>query len=202
MNTATATVGESGLDELTSAQRQNLAERYIPFAKSLARAWAEVKPRLADEFYSAALFALAKAANDFDPSIRISFVRFAAMRIHNEIRLMLRNQIPLGYRTSSDEPPKIDSTTGSNIDRNCLRLHKGDDQEGVQEIDHMDFVENYLRKMPRKVAEAMRLVFVNDQSCNEASKYLGCGKSHMIRLRKRGLDIMRDEIPPGSYHRS
>ena len=174
----------------------------MPLAKSIAKAWSSEKKHLADEFESASLFALAKASKNFDPSFRITFARFASIWINNEIRLVLRNEIPLGYRTSDDEPPKIDSSLGSIIDRNCLRLHQGDTSDGVREVDHMDFVETCLRKMPRKVAETMRLLFVDDQSCNDASKYLDCGKSHTIRLRKKGLDIMRDEIPPENHPQS
>ncbi len=77
---AEATGPEKVRGPLTAAQ-QELAERYLPLAKSLAKPLKLAWMSEAAEFDSAACMALVEAAQSFDPSRNVKFATFARYRI-------------------------------------------------------------------------------------------------------------------------
>lgn len=73
------------LTPLTEVQRE-LAGRYLPFAKRIARPYQVRWPSERDEFESAAGLAMVEAARAFDAGRGVKFATFAAMRVDGMMR--------------------------------------------------------------------------------------------------------------------
>ena len=85
-------------------QQQDLARRYVPFARSIAGPFAKARPQERDEIESAAYLGLTRAAGNYDLSRGVKFATYAKNRIRGEILDTLRNLVPRGFRRSGDQP--------------------------------------------------------------------------------------------------
>ncbi len=94
-----------------TAEQQQLAVAYSPFAQKLAAPWQRRFRPLADDLAGSALLALCEAAATFDPARGVKFPTFAALRINGEIRDELRRQGPKGFRSHPDAAPQIGTLT-------------------------------------------------------------------------------------------
>ncbi len=97
MNTETSASARRRRAPLT-AEQQDLAVRYLPLARSLARPFKMSWPGSRDEFESAANLALIEAAGSFDPGRNVKFATFARHRIWGALRDVQRGLLPLGWR--------------------------------------------------------------------------------------------------------
>src|SRR5690349_18923074 len=100
---------------LTAAQ-QELALRFLPLARSLARPFKMSWPSLRDDFESAACLALVESAEAFEPERNIKFITFARHRIWGALRDVQRSVLPLGWRCDPKHAPIVGA-----LPRECER---------------------------------------------------------------------------------
>ena len=60
------------------------------------------------------------------------------------------------------------------------------------EIESVDYVESWLKKLPAKHAEACRQIYVHGRSQGEAANRVGCSKSRLSYLHKEAIEILKD----------
>lgn len=90
---------------MATATEELITPKVIATARRMARFAAMKVPHLADEFESAAMFALADAASRFEPERGLKFLSFATPRIRGEIQDVMRRQYMLtGARRMADRP--------------------------------------------------------------------------------------------------
>jgi DNA-directed RNA polymerase specialized sigma subunit len=78
-------------------EQQDLAKRYVPMARSLAKPLKAAWPLEREEFDSAAMVALVEAAQSFDPTRNVKFGTFARFRIWGALRDVQRGLITSGF---------------------------------------------------------------------------------------------------------
>ena len=182
--------GESKRTRLTHDQ-QDLAKKYLPMARSLAKPLKKAWPTQQDEFESAALLALVQAAQSFDPSRNVHFPTFARYRIWGALRDVQRGLITTGWKSDIENAPKITVICYDSEDHGRILMTQPDLPVG-QEFEGNDFVEGCLRKLPTKHASACREIYMNGKTRAEAAQSLGCSKSRLCYLNKEGLKMIQD----------
>jgi RNA polymerase sigma factor (sigma-70 family) len=188
---AGATPGERA--PLTPAQ-QALATKYIALAKKLARPLKAWWPNDAEEYQSAALVALVEAAQSFDPARNVKFATFARFRIWGALRDTQRRLIASGFRFHPEDAPNIYSLP-DNPEENGRVYSAEQDPPVGSDLEELDAIEFWLRKLPPKHAAACRELFINDCNQSEAAERLGCSKSRINYLRKQSFTILNHVIP-------
>ncbi len=152
-----------------TSEQQDLAMKYLPMAKSLAKPLKLNWPIEGQEFDSAAMLALVEAAQSFDPTRNVKFGTFARYRIWGALRDVQRSLIANGFRSDLDNAPNLSSLA---YDSEELGLIVGSDPDGPvgEEFEAVEFVESWLKKLPPKHAEACRQIYIHDKSQFEASE--------------------------------
>ncbi len=174
-----------------TAEQQGLAAKYLPMAKSLAKPLKQNWPTEGDEFDSAALLALVEAAQSYDPSRNVKFATFARYRIWGALRDVQRGLIMAGWRSDMENAPSISSLTYDAEERGLVLGSEPDAPVG-EELESIDFVESWLRKLPTKHAEACRQIYIHDRSQGEAAAQVGCSKSRLSYLHKESIELLKD----------
>ena len=185
---ATATRGRRA--PLTHEQ-QALAARYLPMAKSLAKPLKRSWPSEREEFESAALLALVEAAQSYDPSRNVKFATFARYRIWGALRDVQRGLITAGWRPDFLNAPTISSLPHDAEEHGRVLLAQPDAPVG-EEIESLEFVEAWLRKLPPNHASACRELFLHGHSQGEAAERLRCSKSRLSYLRREAVVLLKD----------
>jgi RNA polymerase sigma factor (sigma-70 family) len=173
---------------LTAAQ-QEIATRYLPMARRLSRSYRTAWPHQRDEFDSAAQLALVEAAESFDPSRNVRFATFARMRIHGALRDVLRRMALPGWRSDAAHAPIV-GPLGPNAERHGRVLHSEPDPPIGAELEAVEAVEAWLRKLPSKHAAACRLIYVQGKSQAEAAAALGCSQSRLCFLHREAIAML------------
>jgi RNA polymerase sigma factor for flagellar operon FliA len=171
--------------------QQELARRYLPLARALAKPLRAAWPVEGDEFESAACLALVEAAQTYDPSRNVKFATFARYRIWGALRDVQRGLIMAGWRGDLENAPVITSLTSS-IEEHGLILGSEPDRPVEETVDALDTVESWLRKLPKQHAAACRQIYLHDQTQAEAAAALGCSKSRLSYLHKESLEMLND----------
>jgi RNA polymerase sigma factor (sigma-70 family) len=156
-------------------------------AKPLKRAW----PLEGEEFESAAMLALVEAAQSFDPGRNVKFATFARYRISGALRDVQRSLITAGWRCDLANAPTVSSLSHDSEENGRVMGAEPDPPIG-QEIESVEFVENWLRKLPPKHALACREIYLHGKSQGEAAQAVGCSKSRLSYLHKESLVIIND----------
>ena len=175
---------------LTSDQQQ-LAADYVPLAKSLAKPLKRSWPVEGDDFVSVALVALVEAAQSFDPSRNVKFATFARYRIWGALRDMKRALIIAGWRGDLGNAPKVSSLCDDSEEKGSVYGSEPDAPVG-SELEGIDFVEGWLRKLPADHASACREIFLNGRSQGAAARRLRCSKSRVSYLREESIEMLKD----------
>jgi RNA polymerase sigma factor (sigma-70 family) len=173
---------------LTTAQ-QELATRYLPMARRLARPFRESWPSERDEFDSAALLALVEAAQSFDPSRNVRFATFARLRIAGALRDVLRRMAPPGWRNDPSHGPTVGSL-GPHAENHGRVLNAEPDPPVGHELEAVEAVEAWLRKLPTRHAAACRLLYVHGKTQAEAAEALGCSQSRLCYMHRESLAML------------
>ncbi len=174
-----------------TADQQVLAAKYLPMARSLAKPLKRNWPNEGMEFESAALMALVEAAQSFDPARNVKFPTFARYRIWGALRDVQRGLITPGWRTDLENAPSVTSLSYDAEEHGRVLGTEPDAPVG-QNFEAVEFVENRLRKLPPKHAEACRQIYLHDRTQGEAAQYVGCSKSRLSYLHKESLDLLKD----------
>jgi RNA polymerase sigma factor (sigma-70 family) len=135
--------------------------------------------------------ALAEAAQSYDPSRNVKFATFARYRIWGALRDVQRGFVTAGWRGDLDNAPTLGSLTYDAEEHGRVLGAEPDDEVGA-ELEAIDFVEGWLRKLPSRHAAACREIYLNGRTQGEAAKALGCSKSRLSYLHKEAIEILTD----------
>jgi RNA polymerase sigma factor (sigma-70 family) len=177
-------------DPLTDQQKE-LAAKYLPMAKALAKPLKASWPLEREEFESAALLALVEAAQSFDPTRNVKFATFARYRIWGALRDVQRGLVTAGWRGDMENAPIVSHLTYGSEEEGLV-LGSEPDRPVGETIDAVDFVEYWLRKLPSKHAAACREIYINGCNQGEAAERLGCSKSRLSFLNKEAVEMLND----------
>jgi RNA polymerase sigma factor (sigma-70 family) len=177
-----------------TAEQQNLAMKYIPMAKALAKPLRLSWPGRGEEFHSEALLALVQAAQSFDASWNVKFATFARYRIWGALRDVQRGMV-LDYLKSNIECPAPFGSLHPESEELGIIIGAEPDRHIGEELEAVDFVEQWLKKIPPKHAAACREIYLNDRSQGEAATHLGCCKSRLSTLHSEALEYLKDTLP-------
>ena len=170
---------------LDEGQRE-LATRYLPLARSMAGRMGKRLPGASDELQSVASLALVEAAQSFDPSRNVNFATFARLRIQGALLDLRREIVERGARCRC-------TTTGLKRRRGEVAGSIGRAEERAIEVpigtemETLDTVEHWIRRLPRSHAQAFRHIYLNGRTQEETAILVGCSKSTMCRLHSQGL---------------
>lgn len=169
-------------------EAQELAARYMPFARKLARPLIDALPAYADDIEAEAFLGLVEAAGAFDPTRGVRFATFAALRIKGSIRDYLRRLAPLGYRRDPDAAPVVEP----------LEDHGGELVETAPPIDaaveRHDQVVTVLELLPGRHRRAVELTYLQDLRQPAVARALGCSSSTVARLMCESRALMRAAV--------
>lgn len=172
-------------------EQQGLASKYLPMARSLAKPLKRAWPLEGEEFDSAAMLALVEAAQSFDPARNVKFATFARYRIWGALRDVQRSLITSGWRSDLENAPTISSLSHDSEENGKVMGAEPDPPVG-QELESVEFVECWLRKLPKRHAIACREIYLNGKSQGEAAEAVGCSKSRLSYLHKEALELIND----------
>jgi RNA polymerase sigma factor (sigma-70 family) len=175
---------------LTAEQRE-LAAKFVPMAKSLAKPLKMSWPNEGAEFESAALMALVEAAQSFDPSRNVKFATFARYRIWGAIRDVQRGLIVAGWKDDLENAPRVQSFF-HDAEEHGRVLGTVHDAPVGQELEAVEFVESWLRKLPPRHAAACREIYIEGKTQGEAAETIGCSKSRLSYIHKEALELIND----------
>ena len=179
----------SKCEQLNPAQ-QELAGRFLPLARGLARPLKQMYPYWRDEFESAACLALVEAARSYDPRKNIRFATFARFRIRGAMMDVGRAMVLSGLE-SHEKQPGVVALTPFNEEHGKVLVATEAPAVGW-DVDAIDAVEHWLRKLPQRHANVCRMYYLHGKSQAEIAEACGCSQSEITRLHKRAIDMLSD----------
>ena len=179
----------SKCERLNPAQ-QELASRFLPLARTIARPLKQMYPYWRDEFESAACLALVEAARSYDPRKNIRFATFARFRIRGAMMDVGRAMVLLGLKDQEIQPGVV-ALTPFNEEHGKVLVANEPPAVGW-DVDAVDAVEHWLRKLPERHANVCRLYYLHGKSQAEIAEACGCSQSEITRLHKRAIDMLSD----------
>ena len=172
-----------------TADQQELAMKYLPLARSLARPFKRSWTTHRDDFESAACGALVEAAGNFDPERGVKFSTFLRHRVWGGLRDAQRSLVAMGFRCDPKCAPKIVTMTDGVWGKG--RVIGADRRSPPEaEVDSRDAVEGMLRKLPTAHAQVCRRVYLHDESQHEVATELGLSQSRVSYLHRESLAIL------------
>lgn len=175
---------------LTEPQRE-LAERYVPLARSLAKRFAKSCPWAYDDFRASASLALVEAAQAFDPVRGIDFATYARHRLHGALVDAQRELFSDGWRGAKEFRPRFRSLDADPNARGTL-VGSSHEKPVGESLEAKDDVEHWLRKLPPRHAAAFRHIYLDGKTQEETADLVGCSKAAMCRLHREVVDRIRD----------
>jgi RNA polymerase sigma factor (sigma-70 family) len=174
-----------------SPDRSELAARYLPFARKIAKPYKDNWPRDPDEFDSAVCLALVEAAQSFDPGRNIKFATYARHRIWGALRDVQRDMVLAGWRSDREHAPGFLSLLPRAEEYGRLMLTTPDPRVG-EELERAELLESWLKKLPAHYAAACRAIYLRGETQAQAAAALGTSKSRISAWLKEALVILRD----------
>ncbi len=175
---------------LNEVQR-DLASRFLPLARALARPLKEIFAQWRDEFESAACLALVEAARSFDPSRNIQFATFARFRIRGALVDVGRVMGIAGWENEEDDAPGILTLTPYSEEHGQVLIATKPPPVGT-EFDDIDAVEHLLRKLPKKHATVCRMQYLYGKTQSQIATMLGCSQAEVTRLHMKALEFLSE----------
>ena len=179
----------SKCERLNPAQ-QELATRFLPLARTIARPLKLMYPYWRDEFESAACLALVEAARSYDPRKNIRFATFARFRIRGAMMDVGRAMVLLGLKDQEVRPGLV-ALTPFNEEHGKVLVANEPPAVGW-DVDAIDAIEHWLRKLPERHANVCRMYYLHGKSQAEIAEACGCSQSEITRLHKRAIDMLSD----------
>lgn len=174
-----------------SDKQQALAEKYVPLARKLAKPLKLSWPGESEEFESAAMVALVEAAQSFDENRNVKFATYARHRIRGALRDVQRSLVVPGWRDDMENAPLLASLMADAEEYGRVVNATPDPPVG-EEMEMVDYMEAWLRKLPAKHAQACRHLYLHGKTQGEAAEAMGCSKSRLSYLHKESLEIIGD----------
>jgi DNA-directed RNA polymerase specialized sigma24 family protein len=78
-------------------------------------------------------------------------------------------------------------------------LNSSPDAPIGEELESVDFVESWLRKLPPKHALACREIYIHGRTQGEAAELVGCSKSRLSNIHSEALTLLNDPIAYRDY---
>ncbi|QDV34039.1 sigma factor [Tautonia plasticadhaerens] len=173
--------------KLTDAQR-DLAARYVPLARALARPFQAQLPEIWEEFESAALAALVLAAARYDPE-RATFGTYARQRVWGALRDARRDHLS---RRAMERPATDIEPEGLAL----VELRAADAPPVGSALDAAEAIEARLRTLPPGHAAACRLIYRDGLTDAEAARALGYrSRASVCRLHAEALAMFAGDGP-------
>ena len=185
----------SNREQLTEAQRE-LAARFMPLARGMSKSLKMLYPCWRDEFESAACLALVEAARSFDPNRRVRFATFARFRIRGALMDVGRAMVLPGF-DDDDDTPGVVPLTPFNEEHGTVLVATASPRVG-DDVDAIDEVEHWLRKLPKRHATICRLYYLYGKTQAEIAEVVGCSQSEITRLHKKSIDLLSEPYKVGS----
>jgi RNA polymerase sigma factor (sigma-70 family) len=168
-------------------EQQELAARYIPMAQTLSAPLKRDWPSAREDFESAAMLALVEAAQVFDPTREIKFGTFARFRIIGALRDVHRDMLERsGWSPDQTEIPAIASLVPT-MEEHGHVLGIQDQHEAGRDLELTEAAEAILRRLPKRHAEACRLLYIEGLNQEEAARRLGYSKSRLSYLHREAI---------------
>ncbi len=156
---------------LTSAQSE-LAAKYVPLAKRMARRLPHVLPRERLDFRSAAFLGLCEAARAFDPAVGVDFSTYARRRIDGAMRT---------YQAAN--PNGLNAADADNaVAPENLDAARFDDRDQVLDL---------IRRLPQRHRHLCRLLYLDGMDRREAARVMGLSKSRVSRLHDEAFGLLK-----------
>lgn len=172
-----------------SAAQKELAESYLPLARSLARPLKDSWPGEWDELDSAACLALVEAAGAYDPARNVTFPTFARHRIIGALRDVQRRLVVRGWRTDHERAPAVVSLHVAS-ERYGTVLDCTPDPSAEAEMQAEEAFEGWLKQLPSKHAETCRQLYDRGLTQAEAAEALGCSQSRLSYMHREALAML------------
>jgi RNA polymerase sigma factor (sigma-70 family) len=170
--------------------QQELATRYLPLARSLARRMKDRFPAAGDELESAAFLALVEAAQSFDRSRCVNFATFARYRIWGAL-CDLRNEIITKVRPFGGDSQQIIMKLAEGFQTGGRLIGIKHDRPVGSELESLESIENWIGKFPRMQAQAFRHIYLDGKSQKETAALVGCSIWKLHRMHSAGLSSLR-----------
>jgi len=169
---------------MTTLERNQLIENYMPLANKLAVERKKTLPRKIDleEIKSAAYFGLVDAAQKFDVAKSVSFGTYARIRIVGEIQDFIRESYKNDerYGISLYQP---DATTGDCLINNL--------SQGRPTKFFDDFFASTIDTLSDLDKNIVMMYYVEDLSLKEIGVQIGLSESRVSQLLKRCHESIR-----------
>lgn len=186
---------------LTEAQ-QELAARFLPLARALARPLKEIFAQWRDEFESAACLALVEAARSFDPARNIQFATFARFRIRGALVDVGRGMGVSGWEEDFEDAPGVITLTPFNEEHGQVLIAVSPPPVGT-ELDDIDALEHVFRKLPKKHASVCRLQYLYGKTQTEIAEAIGCSQAEVTRIHKKSIELLSEPYnADGQFNRA
>jgi RNA polymerase sigma factor (sigma-70 family) len=182
--------------------QRDLAARFLPLARALARPLKEMFAQWKDEFESAACLALVEAARSFDPSRNIRFATFARFRIRGALVDVGRVMGLSGWENDPDDAPGMVALTPYSEEHGQVLIASKPPAVG-SELEDIEAVEHMLRKLPKKHAAVCRMQYLYGKTQSEIAAMLGCSQTEVTRLHLKALELLSDPYDAnGKFNRA
>jgi RNA polymerase sigma factor (sigma-70 family) len=174
-------------------EQQDLAVRYLPLARSLAKRFKVAWSCEADEFESAACLALVEAAQSYDATRGVSFATYARKRILGELRDVQRKGVLAGWYSNIEDAPDLLLMVPDAEE--CGRVLLAEPDPPVHEdLDSKDHVENLMQRLPGKHASACREIYLRGRNQSQTGVALGISQARVCVLHKQSMEMLGDSL--------
>lgn len=171
------------LPQLT-ADQQALAARYLPMARAMARPYQDRYHQAWDDFASAAAFGLTVAAGRFNPQLGVKFSTYARPQVSWRLRDVEQDVIQANWSHRQVDPLMFDD------------LADIDDRPVGWELEAVDAVEGWIRKLPRQHGRAMRSIYLDGRTQADAAGEMGLSQTRVAQLHLQSLAMLRGRPCP------
>jgi RNA polymerase sigma factor (sigma-70 family) len=178
-----------------TVEQQGLATRYLPLARSIAARVACEWTCARDDFEAAACLALVEAAQSYDPTREANFVAYARPRIMGALYDLQREFFISGCRVrrACSQLPEF-VRLAPDVEQDRRIVDREPDEPVGTDLERCEQIEASLRRIPRRHASAIRLIYLKGQSLQQTARRLGCSASFMSRLHREAIAMLGDEL--------
>ncbi len=143
-------------------------------------------PGAGEEFQSAAFLALVEAAQSFDPSRNVNFATYARHRIRGALYDVYRELIGT-TSTGARARARLERPLNDGWKSHGRVIGAEPDLPVGTDLEVLDTVENWIRRLPRVHALAFRHIYLDGKSQSEAAHLVGCSKWKLCRMHSQAI---------------